>query len=183
MAHENSAQDGVFTLERIQELIEPDAVAARDALDEDDIRLASESSFDLVFNEIEKLVNLVGLDSRIVADIFWREVEEKIADGEQVSLGHRVRVKNGTLEIAYLRNIFQQKKGSYFADHVKRSGKFRYQKRDFKFAAAWESELAFGFEDHHQINRKAFIYMSEARRNLRLARRELKAGWGDHDEG
>lgn len=165
-------------IETLHHLLEPGSAASRADLHATHITSSSLQLLDEVLDRIELLIFQRAVDSRLIADVFWEEVESKISKGEKVSLGHRVRVRKGTLEISYHRNIYQEKRKravakKYFADHIARSAKFQYLSRDFRFAQTWEREIALFLEEKHKINRKIFRELSIARKSIRSARKML----------
>lgn len=167
------SQSTSLTVDQLDALLEPDALVDRELLDRGELRQMTLNGFEEALYEIERLVYLRALDSRFVSDLFWSEIENRISSGDRVNIAQRVRVKRGTLEIAYMKNVYQTTPGKFYADHVSRTKRYSYAKRDLSFAKPWEVDLAMGHEDHHASNRKMFKHLSEARRNLRIALREF----------
>lgn len=163
-----------LSTERIAYLLNPDLSFEREDITHDDIMKQSQAIADDILRKIENLIYLRALNSRFFADFIWQHIEDNISSGNKVSMGHRVRVKNGTLEVSYFRNAFQNEKGYYFADHVKRSGKYTYLAKDFRWASQWEKKLALSVEPYNHYNRKMFAYLSEARSKMRFMARTLK---------
>lgn len=163
-----------LSTERIAYLLDPDLSFEREDIGHDEIVKQSQAIADDILKNIENLIYLRALNSRFFADFIWHHIEDNISSGNKVSMGHRVRVKNGTLEITYFRNAFQNNKGLYFADHVKRSGKYKYLAKDFRWASKWEKDLALTVEPFNYYNRKMFTHLSEARKNMRFMIRTLK---------
>lgn len=161
-----------LTLEELSELMDKGALEDREGLCNDDILYSLEYFINNALQEAEKTVMLLGVDSKIFSDLVWQEFYENIESGEKLKIGHRIRVNNGTLEIMYVKNVYQ-KGGRYYADQVKRSRKFEYLRKDFRFASQWEQDLVVSFEDIYKINRKIFSHISEARRHLRKAIKEV----------
>lgn len=157
-----------------------DKEADRSHIDPSELRAALLERIDDSLDDIEVMAHQIAMDSRIVADLFWDEAKEQFELKNPGNLGVRVRINNGSLEVAYFRNGFTRKgesknKGgkTFYSTHIRRSGKFRYARRDFGLAESWERDLAIEHEKEHERNRKLFAELSKARRYMRSLRKKV----------
>lgn len=166
------------SLEEVIRLLEPGAESERAELDPSSLDVALLRQIDGMLSRIDLAIHHVALRSRIVADLFWEEQQEHYESKDPGTLGVRVRVNKGTLEVAYFRNAFTRKgdtkrSKSFYANHIRKSGKYRYTSRDFSGARDWERALALEHEEEHEKNRRLFAELSQARRTLRRTRKSL----------
>lgn len=161
-----------LTINELEDLMVTAAIEDRNSLFSDDILEGLELFIYNALQEADKVVMLLGVESKTFSDLIWQDFCENIKKGVNPSIGHRVRVNDGTLEIMYVENVYQGN-GRYFADHITRSRKFEYIRKDFKSASQWEKDLVICFEAYYKINRKIFHHISEARRHLRIAMKEV----------
>lgn len=167
-------------IEAVRHLLNPEAEGERAEIDPGSLSASLRDTLDVMLAQLDTAIHQVALDSRIVADLFWEEQADRFKSKEPGVLGVRVRVNKGTLEVAYFRNAFTRKGDSkrgksFYAKHIRKSGKYRYTSRDFSGAYDWEKALALEHEEEHEKNRKLFAELSRARRSLRMVRKSLEA--------
>lgn len=178
-----SSSSNNYSLDHLHTLlaVNDEAEAERSGIDLAEVSAALSDAADGMLEEIERSIYLAALDSRTMADLFWEEKMERFAAGDPGKLGIRVRVNRGTLEVVYFRDAFvrnsdSMRKGkTYYAKHIKRSGKHHYNARDFKGAESWERELVAAHEKDHAKNRKIFYELSKARTALKEVKKVIES--------
>lgn len=183
MSESSREGPGSFSLEHLQALlvVNDEAEAERSGIDLAEVSKALSDATDGMLDEIERSIYLIALDSRSMADLFWEEKMERFEADDPGKIGIRVRVNRGTLEVVYFRDAFVRNSNSmrkgktYYAKHIRRSGKHHYNARDFSGAESWERELVAAHEKDHAKNRKIFHELSKARTALREVKKVIES--------
>lgn len=149
-----------------------------------DIAAAYQSSITLQLDAVDRMMDLVAVDARWKADIYWESVRNPLeGDDGFCRIATRVTYRNGYVSMQWLRNRYvkqpDNKPSKVYSTYIRKGSSSAYSMRDFKNEPGWVRDLVEATEAEYVVLRERATKLSTLRRTLRAMQKELTEQWGE----